>query len=163
MLQLAFGAPKSVIHGWLSENELLPALSRRERELLGNPLQLDEQSKANLSWSIEALWAFAWIGSLIPELPIEQPVGNNLASLLPDLRRNEPATDFRARFALRPYETIYRALDLYYRAHWYARDGRLRNHATGVFNLDIIMERRKALEWAADGKIEDWDDTPEST
>jgi len=49
-------------------------------------------------------------------------------------------------------------LDLYYRAHWYAREGSLKGFSTGVFNLDIIVERRKALEWISDSKIEDWDD-----
>jgi hypothetical protein len=49
------------------------------------------------------------------------------------------------------------------RAHWYARDGQLNGYATGIFSLDVIMERRKALEWISDRTIEDWDDSPEST
>jgi hypothetical protein len=39
----------------------------------------------------------------------------------------------------------------------------LNGYSTGVFDLDIIMERRKALEWIADRTIEDWDEAPEST
>lgn len=54
-------------------------------------------------------------------------------------------------------------LDLYFRAHWYARDGQLNGYPTAPFDLDIIMERRKTLEWLVDRSIEDWDDTPQDT
>ena len=73
------------------------------------------------------------------------------------------ARGFRSAFRLRPDESLLPMLDLYYRSHWYARDGRLNGYATEPFNLDVIMERRKALEWASDSTIEDWDDTPEDT
>jgi hypothetical protein len=54
-------------------------------------------------------------------------------------------------------------LDLYYRAHWYARDGLLNGYATEPFNLDVIMERRRALEWISDRNLADWEDAPEDT
>jgi hypothetical protein len=54
-------------------------------------------------------------------------------------------------------------LDLYYRAHWYVVDGHLHRYDTGDFDLDIIMERRKALEWIGDPTVEDWDYTDAST
>lgn len=161
MIQIHFGAPTAVIARWIASNGLTSALSKRERSILErSERELAQQEVADLYWSIEALWALVWCGSLIPELAIETGVGNNLAALLPNLQINEPASGFRARFALRPFPEIYRKLDLYYRGHWYARDGQLNRYDTGKFNLDIIMERRKALEWVSDRTIEDWDDTP---
>ena len=164
MLQIYFGAPNELIHEWIYGNRLEAALSRRDRSVLARkPDDLTDQEKTNLFWCIEALWAMTWAGQLIKELAIDKPVGNNLASLLPNLRVNEDASRFRKSFALRPFEEIYGMLDLYYRAHWYARDGHLNGYPTESFNLDVIMERRRALEWIADQNLPDWEDAPNDT
>jgi hypothetical protein len=164
MIQIAFRAPTEVIAAWVRENGLEAALSHQERAMLARRGErLSEQELSNLGWSMEALWALVWAGGLIEALRIDQPIGDNLASLLPDIQRNEDASSFRARFILRPAEDIHAMLDLFYRAHWYAREGRLKGYPTGVFDLEQIMERRRALEWISDRTLEDWADTPEDT
>jgi hypothetical protein len=164
ILQLYFGAPTPLIAEWIDRNLLAGATSRRERALLTRAApELSERERIDLYWYLEAIWALAWAGRLIPELRIDQDVGDNLASLLPDIEHGESAGDFSRTFVLRPFDEIYQMLDLYFRAHWYARDGQLNGYPTGVFNPDIIMERRKALEWIADTTILDWDETPDST
>ncbi len=164
MIQIRFGAPIGAVKSWIEENSLSHHLSRRERELLeGSDEDVTDQDAADLFWYIEALWALAWVGGMISELPIEQRVGGNLASLLPDLRVNERCDQFIAKFHRRSAAEIYQMLDLYYLAHWYARDGQLNRRDTTSFSLDIIMERRKALEWVMDRTIQDWDETPENT
>jgi len=164
LLSLYFQAPVSAIAEWLRVNRLQSALSRREQSLLRVPeAQFNEQDRIDLYWYIEALWALMWAGRIIPALPIDQPVGDEMVSLLPDIERGQSGEQFSSSFALRPFAEVFQMLDLYYRAHWYARDGHLKGYSTGCFSLDIIMERRKALEWIADGAIEDWDDTPDST
>jgi hypothetical protein len=164
MLQIHFGAPAAVVADWLEEHQLSNNLSARERAILDNPeVEIDDQDRSDLFWYIEALWAFAWMGCLIPDLRIENRVGDNLASLLPKLQNNEPPNEFRRRFSLRPFAELYAKLDLYYRAHWYAREGQLRGFDTGKFSADVIVERRKALEWVCDTAVADWDDTPLDT
>jgi hypothetical protein len=164
MLQIYFGAPTVSVAAWIHENGLEPLLSKRERLMLSRPdAGLAEQERIDLYWYLEALWAFAWVGQLIPELQIEQSVGDNLALLLPNVEKGEDASVFRNTYALRPFSAVFQMLDLYFRAHWYARDGQLNGYPTGVFNVDVIMERRKALEWISDRTIDDWDDTPDST
>lgn len=163
MVQLAFNAPKEVVRTWLAQNGVLSALSHRERDILASDGDLEEQERTDLYWYIEALWALAWVGAFIPNLRPTEPVGNNLAALLPDIRVNESETNFRSAFRLRPVDSLFSMLDLYYRSHWYARDGQLNGYATEPFSLDVIMERRKALEWVSDSTIEDWDDTPADT
>src|ERR1700747_1816275 len=37
VIQIAFGAPKSVVQGWLEQNGLLGSLSNRERAILAAP------------------------------------------------------------------------------------------------------------------------------
>jgi len=163
-IEIAFGAPIEVIAAWIRENNLEASLSHQERAILARRRdQLSKEELSSLGWSMEALWALVWAGGLIDALRVERPVGDNLAALLPNLQRNEDASSFRRRFALRPAEEIYAMLDLYYRAHWYARDGQLNSYATGAFDLGRIMERRRALEWISDHQLEDWADTPEDT
>jgi hypothetical protein len=164
MLQLAFNAPKDAIRGWLEDNELLGSLSIRETQILSSIEEdLDAQTETNLYWYIEAIWALVWVGSFIPRIDITRPVGNDLASYLPNLQANEGAADFRTSFRRRPFAEIFKELDFYYRAHWYARDGQLNGYATQPFEIDIIMERRKALEWVCDVSTQDWDETQDST
>lgn len=162
MLQIHLGAPIDVIASWLRANQLDYSLSRHERSILTNE-SLTEQETINLYWYIEALWAMVWAGQLTEDLALDEHVGGNLASLLPNLQLNEDGYSFRRRFLLRPFEEIYGMLDLYYRAHWYARDGQLNNYSTEPFNLDVIMERRRALEWISDRKLADWEDAPDNT
>ena len=164
MIEIAFGAPTEVIAAWIRGNNLEASLSRQEQGMLARRReQLSEEELSSLGWSMEALWALVWAGGLIEALRVDRPVGDNLAALLPNLQRNEDASSFRSRFALRPAEEIHAMLDLYYRAHWYARDGRLNGYPTGAFDLDRIMERRRALEWLSDRTLADWADTPEDT
>lgn len=164
ILQIAFGAPVDVIASWIKANGLEASLSRRDQSTLNKQSsELTEQERTDISWYVEALWAMVWAGQLIENLSVDQPVGNNLASLLPNLQLNEDAGSFRRQFALRPVEQVYRMLDLYFRAHWYARNGQLNGYSTEPFNLDVIMERRRALEWISDRTISDWEDTPQDT
>jgi hypothetical protein len=164
MIQIHFGAPTLIVKTWIEANALADSLSKRERTILAtSDDELTDQDLADLFWYIEALWAFVWVGGLIDDLPIDRPVGSELASLMPDLRVGEAADGFLLKFAQRPAAEIYQQLDLYYLAHWYARDGQLNKRDTTPFSLDIIMERRKALEWVMDSTITDWDETPANT
>jgi hypothetical protein len=63
---------------------------------------------------------------------------------------------------LRPREELFRMLDLYYRLHWWTRNAQLQGQQTGNVSLDIIMERRKALEWVLNAE-DDWDNVEMST
>lgn len=164
MIQIHFGAPPHIIDNWIKVNSLEQALSRKDRLVLAATAEeITAQQRIDLYWYIEALWTLVWSGGLVAELKIDEPVGEGLASLMPDLRTGEDGGNFCRRFALRPFEEIHEMLDLYFRAHWYARDGHLNGYATGVFSLDSIMERRRALEWICDRTIPDWEDAPDGT
>ena len=63
---------------------------------------------------------------------------------------------------LRSRDELFRMLDLHYRLHWWTRNAQLTGKDTGVVRLDIIMERRKALEWVMDPAC-DWDNVEMST
>ena len=81
---------------------------------------------------------------------------NALATIVPNLQKNENGAAFAARILLRSYAELYPMLDLYFRAHWATENVRLHGGSSGRINGDIIMERRKALEWLS-GATTDWD------
>ena len=163
MLQIAFQAPVPFIRQWIRENGLDADLAESERLILDKSNEnLTEQEQTNLFWYIEALWAFVWAQGFVAQLPFDQPVGDNLASLMPDLQRNESGTEFLRQAELRSHDELFRMLDLYYRVHWWTRDANLRGQQTGDVRVDIIRERRKALEWMLDTK-NDWDCVEMST
>ena len=163
MLQIAFKAPIAIIARWIADNGLDADLADSERQILQKENgQLSEQELTNLRWSIEALWALAWAGSLIKDLPFDKPVGANLAALCPNLQRGEDGSKLLSRTKLRPHAELYRMRDLYFRLHWWTRNEQLRGGTTGDVSADIIMERRKALEWVMDAEG-DWDNVEMST
>jgi len=163
MLQIYFKAPVAVIKDWITRNGLADDLSESEREILDKEDEdLTEQQRINLCWYIEALWTLVWAGQLIDDLPFDEGVGNVLASLCPALQRNEDGSSFFKKMRLRSRDDLFRMLDLYYRLHWWTRNSQLTGKDTGVVRLDIIMERRKALEWVMDAAC-DWDNVEMST
>lgn len=163
MLNICFLAPVPVIRTWIERNGLENHLSNSERVLLTKSNdQLARQELINLYWHIEALWALMWAGNLIEHLDFTRPVEDYMASLAPNLQVNKNGDMFSKRMRLRPYNELYNMLDLHYRLHWYARDGQLNGYSTGAVSLDIIMERRKALEWFMDASS-DWDHIDLST
>ena len=70
-----------------------------------------------------------------------------MADLIPNIAKNESAYNFIKNFKLRKEKEIFEMLDTLYRAHWFARNNNLKGIATNKVDLDIIMERRKALEF----------------
>ncbi|MCW3062787.1 MAG: hypothetical protein JWQ02_4608 [Capsulimonas sp.] len=163
LVNIAYGAPITVIKKWIADNGLTSHLSSKERALLEKRNEdLTDQEKANLHWSMEAVWALIWAGGLTGDIPIDAPVSNTMASLLPNLQKNESSAAFTRKVRLRPYTELYPMLDLYYRAHWSTENARLHGGSSGKISGDIIMERRKALEWLMDS-TSDWDDVEMST
>jgi hypothetical protein len=163
LLNISFRAPTGIIRDWIDRQGLSGHLSPAERLILDKPNdQLTNQEQANLYWYIDCVWAFLWICSLIPDIPVTRQIDNTMAALLPNLQKNEDSVKFRASARIRSREEIYRMRDLYYRAHWYSRNCQLTGASSGDFNLDSIMERRRALQWTLD-RDEEWDNWNQNT
>lgn len=152
----------SLARQWLAAHGLLEAASTEELRLLNTVAPLDERQKGRLRWNIESLWAAVWSGGFVDELSPTQPITGTLVSLLPDLRAAESPDRFLGRFRLRGVEDLYEKLDLFYRAHWYARDCQLAGRNSEPFELGVVQCRRQLLEWAMHAEA-DWDDVDLST
>lgn len=158
LLQLHFKAPEAFIKEYLDENGLLEALSSEENEILNTGYEnLNEQQKTNLYWTIEAIWALAWAGQKHESLTWNTGVEGSLASMLPNFAEKEAAQSFVASYRLRSKKELFSKLDMLYRAHWFARQRDLQGEKSTLVDLDIVMERRKALEWVCDAEQE-WDE-----
>ena len=162
ILQIHFGAPTDVVKRWIEKYGFASHLSKREAKLIEIPNDdLSSQQLTDAYWNIEALWALLWVGSMIDDLPFDQPIGDAMASLCPELHNDQDPAKFANEMVIRNTESLFSQLDLHYRLHWWAK------HPSGdkesvQIDRDIILERRKALEWVLDNRVE-WDEVDLST
>ena len=162
LVQMSFGAPPKLVRSWLHASSLADFLSAEERVVVDAAEDPAVSTRNRLRWNIEALWAAVWAGGLVDDLGPTTPIGDQLASLLPDLRTQESPERFLDSFSLRPADVLLGTLDLLYRAHWAARDSRLSGSKDCPFNEGTVHERRKLLEWSLNADV-DWDDVDMST
>ena len=148
LLQIAFNNPTEFVETWLEDKELLEQLTAWERSVLTrNNHELSEEEINRLFTYMESLWALLWVGSMVDDLCFEFPVGESCAGLCPNLKVHEDGSKLWNKMKLRGFDEVYAMLDLYYRLHWSARDAEL-NDYDSAFDADIVIERRRALEWA---------------
>ncbi len=148
MFQLHLNAPKFYIEKWIDKNGLSNELSPMESSILNSSMnKLTQEEDGYLYWSLEALWALVWAMNLIEDLPFNKPVGNELAHLSPNIQLNETGSKYLDNMRLRHLCSLYDMRDLYYRLHWWVNNASKLGESTGDVNFDIILERRKALEW----------------
>lgn len=162
LINIAFEAPTYLMKDWIENNNLATYLSEEEKQILETENEDLTQIQVNsLLWYLEALWSFMWLTEMIDSLEPEENVGDEMASLLPNLEQGESNQKLESLEALRPELEIYKMLDFYYRLHWYCVDERI-NGREAKLNEGIIYERRKALEWAFN-RENDWDNVEMST
>jgi hypothetical protein len=148
LFQLHLEAPNEIIKNWIDENGLASDLTEEEQNYLETKyIDLSEQSQIDIYWYVEVIWTFAWIGGLHDNLTLNTGVEDSLITLIPNIQNNESATKFISDFQLRNRLEIFEMLDKFYRAHWFSRNSDFKGEKSDIANLDIIMERRKALEF----------------
>lgn len=157
LLNISFEAPVYIIKQWIEKHNLSRHLSVWEAEILKkDDDDLTDLEINSLRWYLESLWALLWVTKMIDNLDAEKHVGNNLASLLPNLQQGDNNNKIERQKNLQTELSIYTMLDYYYRLHWYCVDERLYGRNPKL-NEGQIHERRRALEWVSD-KNSDWDD-----
>jgi hypothetical protein len=162
MINIAFEAPTYIIDEWIKAQKLTVFLSDSEQQILAKENEeLTEEEINSLMWYLEALWALMWLVQMVDKLEAEKHVGDNMASLLPNLEDGDTNEKLDNIKEIRPELEIYTMLDYYYRLHWYCVDERL-NGREPKLNEGQVYERRKALEWAFN-RSNDWDDVEMGT
>lgn len=120
--------------------------------------ECDERVAVNVSWTVECSYSLAWVLGLVTteemEAPGEPEGDHGLFQFIQPFHNFE---DFKASCNLRQPSEIMDMLDLYYNYHWACVDNRLNpNTNCGELNEEVVMERRKALEWLI-CKDKNWD------
>jgi hypothetical protein len=132
-------------------------LSTRERTKLAAG-SVSEHDIVQYSWRKESCKALLWLGSVVHDDDFHTAVSecdlSDYYSLIPPER---PYPAYLADFDLRSGNTAVEALDLYYCLHWLCRN----EPDTLPFLTGVVVERRRALEWALSRA--DWDDVPLDT
>lgn len=162
LINIGFEAPTFLIKDWIGQQNLSKYLSEEEKEIL--ELENDDLTETQINtflWYLEALWALMWLTEMIDNLDPEVFVGDEMASLLPNLEQGESNEKLEKLQNIRPEIEVYTMLDFYYRLHWYCVDERI-NNREALLNEGVIYERRKALEWAFN-RESDWDNVEMST
>lgn len=121
--------------------------------------ECDERVAVNVSWTVECSYSLAWSLGLISteemEAPCNLPDGSH--GLFKFVQPFHDFEDFKASCNLRQPSEIMDMLDLYYNYHWACVDNRLNPDTNcGELNEEVVMERRKALEWLI-CKDKNWD------
>lgn len=164
-VNLAFGMPSTEAQRWLATNGLVRCLSAKEEILLAGAAKVDEEEQTH----VEALWGLTWALSMVDELDPGAYCGDELVTLLPDLRAMESAETWAARSSprLRSTAEVMRELDLLYAMTWGVTDARLAGgQRPGAVAEYVHWQRRRALEFTvADPDIDhsSWDDIDLST
>jgi hypothetical protein len=146
VLARAFGMPSRLAMSWLLDAHLMERVTQPEWHYVASG-QGDDHSFA---LHMEALTALVWLLGLTKTLDPAAP-GDDLASLVPNLRDGESFPKWRSRslVALRDPVTAATVLDLYYCLDWaYLEAERRRQPLPGLIDSNAIGQRRWALEWA---------------
>jgi len=157
LINISFEAPVEIIRNWIDHHGLSKHLSKWEQEILQKDNNaLSDHELNSLRWYLEGLWALMWATELVDNLDETAWCSDHMASLLPNLERNENNEKIDGLSSLKSGNEIYTMLDFYYRLHWYCVDERLKGKQA-LINEGLVYERRKALEWLIN-KDSDWDD-----
>jgi hypothetical protein len=141
-------------YGWSREE----ATARLDNERLWNSLTGSEQTLlaghvgdsmlGGARQSVESLWILTWALGFGPTLRFDQPCPNNLVELLPDLKRGDDFSPFRAAVRPRRAADLVEAADIAYLVHWAFVDAHLKGReVAGSIDLSVIENRRRALDW----------------
>lgn len=141
----------------LSIDDFLP----KERTLIQNKytqndstVEISGQNVIDVAWTYEVYWALIWALDLITdkELVNAAKICNTERAMAISML----LVTVTAR--LRNVEKILDKLDLFYCYHWACVEQSLRPETKiGKLNHEVVMERRKGLEWLISEK-KDWDE-----
>lgn len=151
----SYGFSKEESLNWLTQERLENELTRDELLFLNK--ETSEAQKNAMQWQVEALWALAWAVSLHDVLDFGDSCDNNFVHLLPDLKKGKSSQSFLSNLKLRKFDDLVEKCDLAYCLHWGAREAALLGSTIrGAVPSNVVLERRKALEWLISNQA--WDE-----
>lgn len=155
-----YGESRELFLNLLKKYHVEKFLLEKEKRLFEN--KYSSQDVIDVAWTYEAYWALIWVLGVIDDIKMPDTICDCLKAitLVGDCKDYE---DFKSQCKIRDVEEILDILDLYYRYHWACVEKRVRPDTNiGLLNPDVVVERRKGLEWVM-SDIEEWDEIPLDT
>lgn len=154
----AYGFDRSKARAWLEGEQLWAKSTKAERAYF----ETGPDKPYRFASVVEALWALVWALGLVDKLDFSAECGDNLVTILPDIKHGEGGSAFRSKAKLRSLHEIEEACDLAYCLQWAVRDAQYKNaKVPGTAPEYVIPVRRHALQWLI---VDDpWDEVTTDT
>jgi len=146
---------KELFSNLLKEYGVEDELLEKEKRLFEK--QYSEQDVVDVTWTYEAYWSLVWVLGLIDDIKMAGDICDcqKAITLVGDCKNY---AEFKSKCHIRNVEEVLDMLDLYYRYHWACVEKQVNpNTNIGNLNPDVVVERRKGLEWVI-STVEEWDE-----
>ena len=134
--------------------------SPQEKAFVLKPSPTDKEC-ANFAWRSECVHVLLWALGYVDELKAPNQTCD-VANEMKIIWSWTPER-FLADAKPRPLSEVLNQADLYYRLHWAAIELRLKNRKSEAANVEIIMERHRALNWLIRYMNQEWDEVTTDT
>ncbi len=117
-----------------------------------------KQDLVNITWEYETYWALVWALGIIGNEEMESPAEPcDFMKAIHIVSKCKDYEEFKKKVNIRDIEETLDMLDLYYRYNWATVDHLLRPNEKIGINHEVVVERRKGLEWLV-SDLDDWDE-----
>lgn len=155
---VAFGLDRTVALKWLATHDLRSFLTAEEESFVRDGVGELQRFRG----LIESLWALAWILSVVPRIDWKSMCSNDFIKSFPDPRSGGLASPIGSATATVSAAQLTQQLDVAYVLHHCHVEAALSGDSVpSSVPTDIVVARRRALEWAASSTA--WDEVEMDT
>ncbi len=146
---------KQLLTKLLDKYDVKAELLAKEKKLFDGTYSM--QDALDVAWTYEAYWSLIWTLGLVDDISYPTDICDckKAIRIVCDCRNYQEFVD---QCQPKNIEEILDMLDLYYRYHWACVEKRINpNTSIGRLNPEVVVERRRGLEWLVSNEI-DWND-----
>lgn len=133
------------------------AMNSKEKRIMNGTYST--QDCYDMDWVYESYWALCWVLGLVDDIS-DGSNGCNCREAIRFVLSSSTFEEFKGRCKIRDTKEIFDMEDLYLRYNWVINENIInKNISVGNLDQDIVVERRRGLEWVL-SDIDDWYDLP---
>lgn len=150
-----YNESKEFFSNLLKEYGVEDCLLSKEKALFNN--EYTKQDVLDVAWTYEAYWSLLWALGFVKNIEVPKDICD-CEKAVATVSDCKDFYEFKSKCKLRNIEEILDMLDLHYRYHWACVEKRLNPETPiGVLNPEVVVERRRGLEWLF-SEEDDWHD-----
>lgn len=144
-----------ILSNLLKEYKVEDCLNPKEKRLFNG--EYTQQDTIDVTWTYESYWSLVWALGLIEDISLPNEICD-CEKAIKLVSEAKSFDEFKTKCKLRDVEEILDMLDLHYRYHWACVEKRINpNTPIGELNPEVVVERRRGLEWLF-SEEDDWFD-----